>query len=129
MPRNNSRMRTPREALSRPMPRKRSNIICKLHAVDRLKRWRISVVFLRMAWARRETIRIPGIEESPQIVDGYLIIADPPINQALSIALPLPEEEIVLAHRTRQIRTRLHGDAVLAMDNFGADLTFFDPID
>jgi hypothetical protein len=100
------------------------------HGLLRVTVKRPAPLFVRLpAWARPETIHILGIEESPQIVDGYLIIADPPINQALSIALPLPEQEIVLAHRTRQIRTRLRGDAVLAMENFGADLTFFDPID
>ena len=60
---------------------------------------------------------------------GYLTIPDPPANQALFIEFPLPEAEIVLEHRTRQIRTRLRGDQVLAMDNFGADLAFFDSID
>jgi hypothetical protein len=37
--------------------------------------------------------------------------------------------EITLRHGTRSIRVRLRGDAVEAMDGFGADLTFFDPID
>ena len=31
-------------------------------------------------------------------------------------------------HRKRTIRTRLHGDQVLAMENFGADFTFFTPL-
>ena len=39
--------------------------------------------------------------------------------------MPLAEETIVLKHRAREIETRLAGDAVVAMDNFGADLTFF----
>ncbi len=100
------------------------------HAQLRITVKRPAPLLVRLPpWARAETIRIPGIADPPQIDAGYLVIADPPINQALSIAFPLPEEEIVLAHRTRQIRTRLRGDAVLAMDNFGADLTFFDPID
>ena len=38
----------------------------------------------------------------------------------------LATEEIVLNHRTRDIRVRLRGDEVAAMDNFGADVTFFD---
>ena len=43
--------------------------------------------------------------------------------------LGLAEEEIELQHRTRRIRVRMRGDEVVAMDNFGADLTFFDGLD
>jgi hypothetical protein len=42
--------------------------------------------------------------------------------------MPLTEETITLPHRTRNIRARLAGDSVIAMDNFGADLTFFPAI-
>ena len=37
----------------------------------------------------------------------------------------LPVQEVTLKHRTRDIRVRLSGDQVVAMDNCGADLTFF----
>jgi len=36
---------------------------------------------------------------------------------------------LVLQHRTRAFRVRLRGEQAVAMDNFGADLTFFDLID
>ena len=39
------------------------------------------------------------------------------------------KREIALQHRTRQIRVRLQGDEVMGMENFGADLTFFDPME
>ena len=39
------------------------------------------------------------------------------------------KKALTLKHRTREIRVRLWGDQVVAMDNFGAKLTFFDPID
>lgn len=41
----------------------------------------------------------------------------------------LPERQIILRHRTHDIRVRLHGGEIVAMDNFGADLTYFDPLD
>ena len=47
----------------------------------------------------------------------------------VSISYPLPGRQITLKHRTRDIRVRLRGDEVEAMDSFGADLTYFDPID
>ena len=47
----------------------------------------------------------------------------------IAVPFPVPEHEVVLKHHTRNIRLRLRGDAVVAMDSFGADLTFFDPIE
>jgi hypothetical protein len=41
----------------------------------------------------------------------------------------MPERQLLLPHRTRDIWVQLRGDAVRAMDNFGADLTFFDSLD
>ena len=59
---------------------------------------------------------------------GSLLIAEPPVGQPIDIRFPLAEREIVLHHRTRDIRVRLRGDAVAAMENHGADLTYFDPL-
>lgn len=59
---------------------------------------------------------------------GSLLIAEPPVGRAIDIRFPLAEREIVLHHRTRDIRVRLRGDAVAAMENHGADLTYFDPL-
>jgi hypothetical protein len=58
-----------------------------------------------------------------------VFIADPPTNRWITFRFPLAEQEISLRHRTRTIRTRMRGDAVDAMEKFGADLTFFDPLD
>lgn len=55
----------------------------------------------------------------------WLTIDSPTPGETISIPMPLVEETIVLEHRARSIGTRLAGDAVVAMDNFGADLTFF----
>ena len=61
--------------------------------------------------------------------EGYLMFSQPPVNQIISLEFSLFPQEITLNHRERQIRTRLRGDEVVTMDNFGADLTFFDPIE
>ena len=36
--------------------------------------------------------------------------------------------ELVLRHRARDIQVAMRGDSVTAMENFGAGLTFFDPL-
>ena len=81
------------------------------------------------AWVDSEIITIRGAGATPHYTNGYLSIAEPPLNQMLSLEFPLPMEEIILAHRSRQIRTRLRGDQVGAMENFGADMTFFESLD
>ena len=77
-------------------------------------------------WADPATIAIDGAEGT--ISGPSITIADPPVGRPITITLPLVEHEIALGHRSRTIRTRLRGDEVIAMDNFGADLTFFAPI-
>ena len=47
----------------------------------------------------------------------------------VSLEYPLALEEIVLKHDTREIRARLRGDEVVGMENFGTDLTYFDPLE
>jgi len=77
-------------------------------------------------WVNRKQLRIDGIESEVRWSNGYLFIAEPPVNRPVVINYELATEEIVLNHRTRDIRVRLRGDEVAAMDNFGADVTFFD---
>ena len=60
---------------------------------------------------------------------GYLFFPNPPVNRAITLGFPLPEQDITLKHRTREISVRLRGDEVAAMESFGADLTFFDSLD
>jgi hypothetical protein len=81
------------------------------------------------SWADRSRLAVDGAAAPPREVNGYLFFAEPPLNRWLTVDFPLPEQEIVLHHRTRDIRARLRGDAVLAMDDCGADLTFFDAIE
>ena len=87
-------------------------------------------LFVRVPpWVDPETLEIGGVSGTPRFTNGYLLIAEPPVNQMLSLEFPLPLQEIVLKHRARQIRTLLRGDQVEAMENFGANLTFFESLD
>lgn len=76
-------------------------------------------------WLAPGDLRADGANATVEA--GYLTIADPPVGRELRIAFPLPEHTVTLRHRTHDIRTRLRGDEVMAMENFGADLTFFEP--
>jgi hypothetical protein len=51
------------------------------------------------------------------------------VGKPISISTPLRVQTLNLKHKTRNIEVKLRGDEVMAMQNFGADLTFFDPID
>ena len=79
-------------------------------------------------WVDRAAVAVEGIAGPPSFDNGYLVLDDRIAAAGATIALPRREEEIALTHRTRTIRARLRGDRVVAMENFGADLTFFDPL-
>ena len=64
-----------------------------------------------------------------RVLDNYVLIAQPEPDKPIGVEYPARKQEITLSHRTRDIRAVLEGDAVIAMDNFGADLTFFDSLD
>ena len=80
------------------------------------------------SWAGPPVVTAEGTEVAGTYEDGYFAIARPPVDRWVTLSFPLAEQEITLAHRTRRIRTRLRGDEVVAMDDFGADLTFFEPL-
>ncbi len=77
------------------------------------------------SWADRSEIRVPDAK----FVGSMLFLANPPVGDPITLNYTLPTREIVLEHRTRNIRVKMKGDSVVAMDNFGADLTYFDPIE
>ena len=87
-------------------------------------------LFVRIPpWADADSLDVKGVEGAPSTTNGYLFFPVPPVNKPVSIKLDFPVQEITMKHRTREIRARLRGDEVVAMDNFGAELTFFDPFD
>ena len=57
-------------------------------------------------------------------------VQSPYTHDALAITVfPLLEQEIALKHSTRTIHVRLRGAEVIAMENFGADLMYFNCLD
>lgn len=100
------------------------------HSALRVRVKKPAPLFVRIPpWVKPQQIQLTGVANIPQITNDYLFIAEPPINRWVTVAFPLATQTLTLHHRTRDIRVQLHGDAVAAMDNFGADLTFFDPLD
>ena len=86
-------------------------------------------VFVRIpSWVDPDGLSLSGVTGRTVRHQGYLLIPEPPVDQWVSVSFPLAEREMTLKHSQRDIRVRLRGDMVSAMDNFGADLTFFDPI-
>ena len=81
------------------------------------------------SWVTPDRIAVEGVAGAPQFTGSHLFVAQQPVGQPVTLRYDLPVRDLVLKHRTRNIRVRLRGDAVLAMDNFGADLTFFDPLE
>ena len=64
-----------------------------------------------------------------EVEGGYVVIEEPPVGCWIGFAFDLPVCETTLTWRDSAIRARLRGDEVVAMDNFGTDLTFFPPFD
>jgi hypothetical protein len=79
------------------------------------------------SWVDLTRLEVEHPDRPPRLVDRHLYLPRPPLHQPLTIRFPLTEQDLVLHHRPRDIRVRLRGDEVIAMDNFGMDLTYFDP--
>ena len=79
------------------------------------------------SWVGRDQMEVQGAA-GPRFVSSTLFVAHQPVGQPLTLGYELPTRNVVLRHRTRDIRVRLCGDAVEAMDNFGTDLTYFNPL-
>lgn len=81
------------------------------------------------SWLDAGNMVVDGTEWDGQCLNGYALISDPPLENWISFSFPLPKSEVVLRHRKHDIRVRFEGDKVSGMDNFGTDLTFFDPFE
>ena len=87
-------------------------------------------LFVRIpTWVAPESVTVSGVDDEPCWHNGYLVFSRPAINRWIEIRFELAEQELVLNHRTREIKLQLRGDSVVAMSNFGADLTFFPSLD
>jgi hypothetical protein len=63
------------------------------------------------------------------VFDGdYLLITNPPLNKKITIGFDLTETDFILEYGNRKIKSILRGDSIKAMENFNADLTFFEAI-
>ena len=86
-------------------------------------------LFVRIpSWVKTGELVVTGTDQTPILNNGYAFFPQLPVNRPIGIRFPLSEREIILKHITRDIRVRLQGDAVVAMEDFGADLTFFDSL-
>jgi hypothetical protein len=81
-------------------------------------------------------VRIPAfadrskltVSEAYVINGDYLLITNPPLNKKINIRFDLKEANITLKYGNRRIRAVLRGDSIKAMENFNADLTFFEAL-
>ena len=96
------------------------------HRHMRVRAKRPGPLFVRLPnWVAVDAVSVDGSKEPPRCHNGYLVFSRPAINRWITIRFELAERDIVLSHRTREIKVRLRGDSVAAMSNFGAELTFF----
>jgi hypothetical protein len=89
-----------------------------------------SPLFVRIPpWVDREQIRLEGTDAKPLWHEAYLFVASPAVGKPITIRFPLKEQEITLSGsvHVNPIKVKMRGDAVVAMENFGADLIFFEP--
>ena len=87
-------------------------------------------LFVRIPpWLNRDEVNVGGNSTLPIWSNGYLFFSEVPAGQAIELRFQLKETHITLTERLHihPIRVKMRGDAVAAMDNFDADLTFFDP--
>jgi hypothetical protein len=78
-------------------------------------------------WAATVLVTDAGAGVRWRMENGYLFMPEPPVGKPIGIRYQEVSSEIILKHRTRNIQVRLSGDRVIAMQNFGASLTYFDP--
>lgn len=100
------------------------------HRHMRVRAKRPGPLFVRLpSWVAEDAVSADGLDDPPRLHNGYLVLSQPPVNRWITIRFELAERDIVLSHRTREIKVRLRGDSVAAMSNFGAELTFFPALD
>ena len=87
-------------------------------------------LFVRIPpWAERARVQVAGASGPWRWTEGHLFFGAQPAGHPIRISFPLEEQEMTLSGpHPRPIRVRLRGDAVAAMDNHGASLTFFPPL-
>ena len=80
-------------------------------------------------WAEKEAITVSPNAGEHHFDGSRLLLPACPAGMEIRIGIPLTESTLTLdRHHIQPIRARLKGDEVTAMDNHGADFTFFGPI-
>ena len=79
-------------------------------------------------WVDFTSLKYEGPAEQPRETNGYALFSTLTVNRTINIHIPLTSQEITLQNPAGHLCVRLVGDRVVAMDNLGADLTFFESI-
>jgi hypothetical protein len=64
-----------------------------------------------------------------RVENGYAVIDNPEVGRWIEFDCALPIRDEILTWNAAETRARFRGDEVIAMENFGTDLTFFEPLD
>lgn len=81
-------------------------------------------------WVDGTKVRVDPVREEFSVDDEGLHISEPTVGEEIRVHFALPEHELTLTqHHDTPINVSLQGDRVVAMDNLGADLTFFPALD
>lgn len=88
-------------------------------------------LFVRIpSWVDHKQIKIDGSPILPVWNGNILHFQKIPEGFTIDVQFPIPERTIIMAdNHIYPIRVKLKGDIVFAMDNFGAEFTYFDPIE
>lgn len=81
------------------------------------------------SWIDRDSVHVENAEWMWCVDGGAIVLSAAQVDNPITVHFPLVKRMLTLEHRTRDIRVQLRGDSVISMDNFGADLTFFDPLE
>lgn len=78
-------------------------------------------------WVSTDRIELIGASRQVgDLANGYLRVS-PTGSGRFAVRFPLPLRKLDVSYDGRTLRSRAHGDQVVAMDNRGADLGFFAP--
>lgn len=80
------------------------------------------------SWADLDAIVVDGHPAERYVVDGRLWLRQPEVGRVVEVRLPLVERDLTIHHQDHNIEARLRGDAVVAMDDLGAGLAYFPPL-
>ena len=80
-------------------------------------------------WVNRMVIQIDGTTLGGRLKGSRIRLNKPTVGTTSEIDFPLPARDLLLRHRRHEIRARLRGDEVIAMDCLGAGLAYFPPME